>query len=371
MKIQPEIRYALIVLALGATGLLALQWADRTSKRSMNMLTQIQGCEMQLIGIKTLVEGAAHDFKNVNDLPNRVNELIQTFGRLAETLPIDKGSRAMETISGEVDKVSSKYVELERQVANAPDSVKRGLYADYQAVISHSKKEIEGNIQNIQSQLSGYRHERDVEVQQSRMYHTLFMLFMGGFFLALAFITYKSFRSFASFKYQTETKSKKDAGRLETLGRFIEAIANGEYAAKVEFEAGDQLAERLVEMKNKLLVSGEMDRKRNWATQGMAEIGTLLRDSPSIDKLYASITRFCVRYTNSNQASLFVLNNEAQDERYLELVSTYAYDKQKYLKKRIQLGEGLLGQTVLEAQTVNMTKLPPNYIHITLSLIHI
>jgi len=188
-------------------------------------------------------------------------------------------------------------------------------------------------------------------------------------FAVLAVATYRKSRSFEDYKHISEQKSAKETDRIETMNRFVEAIAHGRYSDTVEFEKGDQLAERMGEMKEKLMLSAEADRKRNWATQGMAEIGALLRDTSSIDKLYSNITTFCVKYTNSNQASLFVLSEEEHmNKSYLELVSTYAYDKRKFLHKRIELGEGLIGQAVLEAQTINMTQLPPDYISITSGL---
>jgi transcriptional regulator with GAF, ATPase, and Fis domain len=148
----------------------------------------------------------------------------------------------------------------------------------------------------------------------------------------------------------------------------VEAIAEGRYAENITFEKGDYLAERLVEMKNKLLQSAEMDRRRNWVTQGLAEIGTILRDTSNFEKLCVNITKYCVTYTKSNQASLFILNEEDQKNQYLELVSTYAYDRRKFQNKKIAVGEGLVGQCVLEAQTIFMKKLPQNYTHITSGL---
>lgn len=367
MKIQPELRYALIVLACGGVVLILNQWVHHTSRKPSNQLVEIQGFEVHLNQTKMLAEEATHDVAKANDLTNRVKELPRQFKQLDNALLID-GNRFLEILTHEADEISSTYLLVEKQLANAPDSAKAELKAGYQVMISRSKENIVRSIQEIETLLADSKRRFQEDTQQAELNHTLFMLFIGGLVLALALITYKKFRSFGAFKYQAETISKKESSRLDTVARFVEAIANGRYGDTVEFESGDQLAERLVEMKTKLLVSAEMDRKRNWATQGMAEIGTILRDASALDKLYANVTRFCVKYTASNQASLFVMNEEGQDDHHLELVSAYAYDKQKYLKKKIQLGEGLLGQAVLEAQTINMTKLPPNYIHITSGL---
>jgi len=367
MKIQSELRNALIVLACGGVVVILSQWVHHTSRKPSDLLIQIQGLEIQLGETKVLAEEVAYGGAKVNDLMNHIKELPQRFIPLDKVLPIE-GNRFLETLTSEADKISSIYARDEKQSPHAQDSTKEHLKADYQTMISRSKENMIKSIQGIEALLTDNKHQLQQDMQQAELNHTIFMLFISSFFLTLAFITYKSFRSFAVFKYQTQTRSEKESSRLETLGRFVEAIANGRYTESIEFESGDQLAERLVEMKTKLLTSAETDRKRNWATQGMAEIGTILRDASALDKLYVNITRFCVKYTGSNQASFFVMSSEGQNDHYLELVSTYAYDRQKYFKKKIQLGEGLLGQAVLEARTINMTRLPANYLHITSGL---
>jgi GAF domain-containing protein len=50
------------------------------------------------------------------------------------------------------------------------------------------------------------------------------------------------------------------------------------------------------------------------------------------------------------------------------MVSCYAYDKKKYIDKKLHVGQGLVGQAVMEKDTIYITHIPANYVQITSGL---
>jgi putative methionine-R-sulfoxide reductase with GAF domain len=109
----------------------------------------------------------------------------------------------------------------------------------------------------------------------------------------------------------------------------------------------------------------EEDKKRNWAADGLAQFVDILRSQQTdIKALCDIIISRLVKYIKANQGSIFVYYDD-NDDKHLKLISTYAYDRKKYIEKRINLGQGLVGQCFLEKDIIYMTSVPDNYVSIT------
>jgi PAS domain S-box-containing protein len=155
-----------------------------------------------------------------------------------------------------------------------------------------------------------------------------------------------------------------------SLSNFMEAISAGNYSANLDDELlRGTMGNTLITMRDKLKSNAEEDRKRNWSTSGLAQIGELLRTSfTTTQDLFDGIIKFVVKYTKSNQGGLFLLNEENAGQKHLELVACYAYERKKFLNKTIDIGEGLVGQSFLEAQSIYLVEIPEDYVAITSSL---
>lgn len=150
---------------------------------------------------------------------------------------------------------------------------------------------------------------------------------------------------------------------------FAVHIGNGKYdmAFKPSSEK-DTLGLALIEMRTKLKENAEEEGKRVWATSGQAQFGDVLRAEYASDSaFYAAALMFIVKYMKVNQGGLFLVE-EQEGERSLNLVACYAYEKNKHIKKRVEIGEGLLGQCYLEKESIYLTEVPQNYLTITSGL---
>ncbi len=158
---------------------------------------------------------------------------------------------------------------------------------------------------------------------------------------------------------------------LQKAQEFTKNIGKGnfeveQYNGHISEARHNGLFDSLMSMRDQLKTVAESERKRNWVTKGMAEFTKILRsDDTDLKELGRKIITGLVRYLNAHQGGIFVLNNEDPEERYLEMVACYAYDEAQYQQKRVQVeenfGEGLVGQTFLENETIYLRQIPEEY----------
>jgi PAS domain S-box-containing protein len=178
---------------------------------------------------------------------------------------------------------------------------------------------------------------------------------------------------------KSEYQSKDEMGKISTsintlvdnLIRatvFTEKIGEGDFSTRLDGDNQNSLNTALLKMRDKLRVVADEDKKRNWSVSGLAQIGELLRKTyNSSADLYNGVLSFVIKYLGANQGALYVINATTR-EQYIEMVACYAYEKRKYVDKKIALKEGLVGQCILEKQSILLTEIPNNYVEITSGL---
>lgn len=152
---------------------------------------------------------------------------------------------------------------------------------------------------------------------------------------------------------------------------FAESIGNGNYNTDFKpLSSHDVLGNALINMRNNLSKVAEDDKKRNWATEGMAKFGEILRtNNNDLLKLSDQIIGNLVKYLKANQGALYIIDDELEgDEPTMSMKACYAWDKKKFINHKIYRGEGLAGQAWQEGDTVYLTEVPQNYIRITSGL---
>jgi methyl-accepting chemotaxis protein len=157
---------------------------------------------------------------------------------------------------------------------------------------------------------------------------------------------------------------------LSNVKLFSNEVGQGKFDSTIEvFNNEGELGSSLANMRNSLKEVSEDAVRRNWLNQGLAQIGEILRDTQDdSEKLYNNIVSFVVKYLNVNQGGLYIINTDGQQESTIDLVACYAFNKKKFLHKKLMIGEGLVGQCVIEKDSIYLTEVPDDYVEITSGL---
>ncbi len=149
---------------------------------------------------------------------------------------------------------------------------------------------------------------------------------------------------------------------------FADHISQGNLEAKYPVEKADRLGDSLLNMRSSLREASIREQKEKFVNVGMATIGEILRNHvDDLDLLSDKVIENLVSYLKANQGGIFILE-EDNNEKYLHLQACRAYERKKFLERRVEIGEGLLGQAVLEKETILLTEIPEGYLKITSGL---
>jgi len=161
---------------------------------------------------------------------------------------------------------------------------------------------------------------------------------------------------------------------IKTAAKFVKEIEQGNLDVLYEGEGTsgrvveNTLATSLISMRDQMKRIAQKENERKWITEGLAMFVDILRSNDNLSELSDTIIRNLVKYLEANQGVLFLLHDEDPEDVHLRLASCYAYNKKKYIDQRINPGEGLSGQALLEKAIIYLSEIPEDYIKITSGL---
>jgi HAMP domain-containing protein/signal transduction histidine kinase/DNA-binding response OmpR family regulator len=142
------------------------------------------------------------------------------------------------------------------------------------------------------------------------------------------------------------------------LTRSIKVEAQGEVAA-----LKDNINEMIVNLKDTTLKNTEQD----WLKGNLARFGRMLqgqKDMLTVGRLILSELAPVV----SAQHAVFYTYESSQDSPGLKLLASYAYEHPGDVGKRLELGQGLVGQCALEKKKILLANVPAEYVRISSGL---
>ncbi len=158
---------------------------------------------------------------------------------------------------------------------------------------------------------------------------------------------------------QLESQTK----NINRVASFAEKIGNGQY--DIEFEVAsdsDTLGKTLQSLRDKLYENNQKESLQNWEMVGKDKINQILRKHNDVNLLAYEVLEALINYIDVVQGVFYIFDDENEK---LYISSSYAYNRRKFLKGEMKIGEGLVGQAAIEQDIVHRTEIPEDYLSIT------
>lgn len=157
---------------------------------------------------------------------------------------------------------------------------------------------------------------------------------------------------------------------LKRTANFAHKIGEGDFDADFKpLSDNDTLGNSLITMRDSIQNAEKRDKERNWIVTGVAEIGEILRRNDHLNELGDQVLPYVTNKINAIQGAFYVVNDDNPKSEYIEMLTSYAYNKKKYLKASFKFAEGLIGQAAIEQDTIVRTEIPDEYVTITSGLL--
>lgn len=169
--------------------------------------------------------------------------------------------------------------------------------------------------------------------------------------------------------------------RLHSVSHFMTRFANGtanpssRLAEGPEDEIGgvsrafNMMAQSLEDKKESEWVYNKSIQEQSWLKENLARISTKSQGISNPKQLAEAFITDITPLVGANCGVFYeVIESDSEDQRYLKLLSSYAYDEALDLSKSIRFGDGLVGQSALNKQVMLIDNVPPHFLPIQSAL---
>ncbi len=155
---------------------------------------------------------------------------------------------------------------------------------------------------------------------------------------------------------------------LKELVRAAKSVAEGDVDVRIKIRSKDELGNlgmAFNQMTRSLKEVRIQNEQENWIKNGLNQLNDTIRGDHDVQALAKKVVIFLAKYMQV-QVGVFYLSDETRS--MVQLIASYAYSHRKSPQNTIKLGEGIVGQAMLEKEMILLTDLPQDYMSIDSAL---
>ncbi|MEZ0128932.1 CHASE3 domain-containing protein, partial [Flavobacterium sp. LBUM151] len=211
--------------------------------------------------------------------------------------------------------------------------------------------------------------ERNETSERYGTYSTILIIvaFIIAFFISIVFLfrILKDYNERTLLQLELEKKDIETAQRIEVISNIASNVSSGNYDIRVDDTKADalgSLGESLNTMSGALKQSFSLLSEKEWIQSGIAGLNNVMLGDKSLNELSKDVIEYLCHYTNSSAGVFYVLEGD-------ELAATagYSYIPAKN-REVIQKGDGLLGQSIVSGELLELRTLSSDFIQINYAL---
>ncbi len=165
---------------------------------------------------------------------------------------------------------------------------------------------------------------------------------------------------FTNYHKIKTTNLKRELRKLDENSKqnvlLAEKIGRGELDINANI-SDSTLSKVLFTLGKNLKYNNEKEAALNWASKGKDLISDILRAHNNFESLSIDVLKNIIDYTSATQGAFYIYEGNGE----LKNIATYAYGRQRFVKQRIPIGKGLIGEAAYEKKLIYRTEIPDDY----------
>ncbi|HEX6836397.1 MAG TPA: HAMP domain-containing protein, partial [Polyangia bacterium] len=154
--------------------------------------------------------------------------------------------------------------------------------------------------------------------------------------------------------------------QIRTIAEIATAVTKGDLTRSISVEAQGEVAalkDNINQMISNLRETTQKNQEQDWLKTNLARFTRMLQGQRDLETVSKLILKELAPLVRAQQGVFYMVDVEDR-EVMLKMLSSWAFRERKQLANSFKLGEGLVGQCVLEKERILLDEVPGDYIKI-------
>ncbi len=160
--------------------------------------------------------------------------------------------------------------------------------------------------------------------------------------------------------------------QVRAIAEVTTAVTKGDLTRSIQVDARGEVAELkdyINTMIGNLRLTTERNTEQDWLKTNLARFTSMLQGQRDLATVGTKLLSELVPLVKAHQGLIYQMVSEGEDSAYLKLLAKYADDHRNGYPTRLDLGDGLIGQSAVEKRRIHVSNLPPDTVRIGAALL--